>query len=242
MISFTCAVCQKAHPALPPEEPPERDREKLAALKATWDLAERRILSNRSPRASVPLNDCPYLLGKLALSWRAVAEGHVRNGRSEQARACLETAARHWERRKLLGTKQERDRREAASERASMAYLIAARRTGVWRVPASLVTDNDGTLFLRCTEPCTNTRHDGLRRGQGFFVIQLFDKDGYYCSVKAPTEQGVREKASTRSASKGFIAASMPFRGGWVGGSTEVSVPPEFKGALTSLDHGCTDA
>jgi hypothetical protein len=76
-----------------------------------------------------------------------------------------------------------------------------------------------------------------FRIGQTFFVIQLFDKDGYYTSVKGASIKMVREKASIRSAHRGFTACTVPFQGKWAAGVMDVSTPAEFKSTLAEVDR-----
>ena len=79
-------------------------------------------------------------------------------------------------------------------------------------------------------------RYDGLVVGQPFFVIQLFDREGFHSSCLGQTEAAVREKASLRGL-KGLIAATTPFPGTWDGGIPDVSMPADYKEALSSLDR-----
>ncbi len=233
---FRCAVCGKDHEGLPPEEAPERDPEKLAALKSAWYIADERAKRDR-PRTLMPTIDSHYLQGKAAMSWVGFALEHLKEGRVDHAWAALETAAKRWERRKLLGSTEEWDRRHAIVERACMAYLVASRRTGVVRIPETLTTGNDGSYFLRCTEPCVSQRPDGLRAGQVFYVVQLFNQEGYYTSVKAASLKAVREKAASRTALKGFTACTVPFQGKWIGGLMDVSTPADYKETLAEVDR-----
>jgi hypothetical protein len=182
VLTFQCVVCGKSHAAMLPEEAPETDPEKLAALKAAWGKADERAAQD--------------------------------------------------------GTPEERERRAANADKASLAYFTASRRTGVERVPDSIVTDRDGVFFLRCKEPC-KPRRDGLRLGQPFFVIQLFDQEGYYSSVVDPSEAGARKKADRRCTAikGGVVAFSLPFPGTWQGMTTNVSMPTDFREALAEVDR-----
>jgi hypothetical protein len=240
MIVFTCAVCGTGHPGLAPEEAPVTDPEKLATLRSAWRTAYARRWRD-GHRSSVPLSEDRYMQGRAALSWLRFAREHVAAGRFELAQACLETAGKHWERRKFLGSKAELERKDAAIEKAATAYLTASRRTGVWRVPETLVTANDGSLFLRCARPCKSPRWDGWRRGQAFYVILFFDEHGYYGHVKDTNLAGVKEKFAKRGAGKGIIACSLPFRGKWTDNMLDTSIPPDFREALSKLDRPTED-
>jgi len=80
--------------------------------------------------------------------------------------------------------------------------------------------------------------HDDLQVGQPFWVIQLFDKEGYYSSVTACDAATVRERASKRAnALKGLIATTIPFEGSWNHGIANVSTPDDFKTVLAHLDR-----
>jgi hypothetical protein len=85
-------------------------------------------------------------------------------------------------------------------------------------------------------------RHDGLQVGQPFWVIQLFDKEGYYSSVTAPDLTTVKERADKRAASlKGLLATTVPFEGTWSHGMLDVSTPEDFKPVLAHLDRPSDD-
>lgn len=79
-------------------------------------------------------------------------------------------------------------------------------------------------------------RADGLTVGQPFFVIQFFDREGYFSSCLAHTEAEVKEKASKR-ALKTYIAFTVPFPGTWEGNIPNISMPPDFKEALACIDN-----
>ena len=69
-----------------------------------------------------------------------------------------------------------------------------------------------------------------------FFVIQCFDYDGYFTSVRGDTPDAVRQEAKKRM-NKSFIAMSLPFEGKWSAHHLpDVSLPPDFKEALVSVD------
>lgn len=241
-MTFTCMTCGRGHPALPPEDPPEKDPAKRAELKAAWDKA----YSRWSPKRSAPLAENRYLQGRLALTWLYFARVHGKEGRLEHAMACLETAKAHWERRKFLGSKEERERRHAAVDRAGQAYLTASRYTGVCRVPDTILSGRDGLgggTYLHCAKPCKPVRADGLRRGQDFVCVQLFDQEGYVTTVTAPTKKEALEKAAKRThKNKTLTACSMPFKGSWEGTTMNVSAPSEFKEAMALLDHPANEA
>lgn len=69
-----------------------------------------------------------------------------------------------------------------------------------------------------------------------FFVIQCFDPGGYFTSVRGDSPDAVREEVRKR-ASKNFIAMSLPFEGTWSANHLpDVSLPPDFKEALASIN------
>ena len=77
--------------------------------------------------------------------------------------------------------------------------------------------------------------------GQPFFVIQLFDREGYYgCVFGMDLDQVVAHaEARTRSA-KQLVACSVPFPGRWTpSGLPDVSLPDEMRTqeALGPLEH-----
>lgn len=76
----------------------------------------------------------------------------------------------------------------------------------------------------------------GLVVGEPFFVIQFFDREGYHSSCVAPTEVVARQKAELRNY-KGFVAATVPFPGTWNAGIPDVSMPADYKEALSSIDR-----
>jgi hypothetical protein len=61
-----------------------------------------------------------------------------------------------------------------------------------------------------------------------FFVIQLFDKSGYFTSIMGNSIEEVKEKVSKKVKFIG-IACSLPFQGKWFGKIPDVSCPwPEL--------------
>ena len=78
-------------------------------------------------------------------------------------------------------------------------------------------------------------------RGDLFFVIQCFDREGYYSSCYAHSLREVLRLASART-NKAFVAMSLPFEGRWSPqGVPDVSLPPDFKEALATVDRGATE-
>lgn len=74
-----------------------------------------------------------------------------------------------------------------------------------------------------------------------FFVIQCFDRDGYFTSVRGDSLDTVRQEAKKRM-NKNFIAMSLPFEGKWSEAHLpDVSLPPDFKEALLSVDKSVGD-
>ena len=71
-------------------------------------------------------------------------------------------------------------------------------------------------------------------------VIQLFDREGYYSSVMAETDEGVHAAAEMKSSRvKGLVACSLPFLGKWDKPNTvmDVTLPPDFKEVLAEIDR-----
>ena len=90
-----------------------------------------------------------------------------------------------------------------------------------------------------------HVRLDGLTVGEPFFVVQCFDREGYYTSRLAETENDVREKVSkiTSSTTKTvFVATSLPFLGTWSGNTPDITMPADFKEALSSVDRPSQDS
>ena len=74
-----------------------------------------------------------------------------------------------------------------------------------------------------------------------FFVIQCFDRDGYFTSVRADSLDAVREEASKRM-NRNFIAMSLPFEGAWSKGELpDLTLPPDFKEGLSSINKTARD-
>ena len=63
----------------------------------------------------------------------------------------------------------------------------------------------------------------GLTIGQPFFVVQMFDHEGYHSSCVDHSYHGVLAKAAIRSAR--MTATSVPFPGAWDGSIPDVSDP-----------------
>lgn len=79
-------------------------------------------------------------------------------------------------------------------------------------------------------------RMDGLALGEPFFVIQVFDREGYYTSCVGLTQEVVQRAASLHFA-KMFVACSLPFLGRWANGLADVTLPFDFKEALATVNH-----
>ena len=83
-------------------------------------------------------------------------------------------------------------------------------------------------------------RADGLTPGAPFFVVLMFDHDGYYSSVLAHSEAEVVARASARLAKlKSIVACSTPFQGKWQGLTPDITPPPEY--GLEALDRSPGD-
>ena len=80
------------------------------------------------------------------------------------------------------------------------------------------------------------SRQDGLEVGRPFYVVQFFDREGYFSSCLGRTEDEVREKSRGRT-QKTFTACSLPFAGTWKGEAPDVSLPSDFREALASVDR-----
>lgn len=73
-------------------------------------------------------------------------------------------------------------------------------------------------------------RADGLTPGERFFVTLLFDRNGFYTSVLAPTEADVMAKAARRmEAVKSINAQSPLYEGRWNGHVPDISMPEEIR-------------
>jgi hypothetical protein len=81
------------------------------------------------------------------------------------------------------------------------------------------------------------TRADGLAVGEPIFVIQCFDREGYYTAIIAHSRLVVRHVASLLM-SKTLTAMSLPFEGSWNGDTPVVTAPDDFKEALAKIDKG----
>ena len=84
------------------------------------------------------------------------------------------------------------------------------------------------------------TRHDNVVPGEPFFVIQYFDREGYYSSCLGPTPDAARDAASKRML-KSITAMSIPFPGSWNGVTPDVSLPPDFKEQLQAVNRSLED-
>ena len=101
------------------------------------------------------------------------------------------------------------------------------------------------------TKPERPTSWDRLRDGRRpvdtFYVILMFDQEGYYSSVEAPTQPEVKAKATARLAGMPktrILACSIPLEGTWstsMAGIRDVSMPPDFRPDLGRLDRPSTD-
>ena len=69
-----------------------------------------------------------------------------------------------------------------------------------------------------------NIRQDGLTVGSPFFVIQIFDHEGYFSSCLAASEEDVRRKVSFWK-NQSFVMFSVPFEGLWNGQMPIVTAP-----------------
>lgn len=87
-----------------------------------------------------------------------------------------------------------------------------------------------------------SSRHDGLVVGEPFFVIQCFDREGYYTSLLAASEAGAREKVAKISTKTTFVATSLPFPGTWSSDAPDITMPADFKAALSSVDRPSQDS
>jgi hypothetical protein len=63
--------------------------------------------------------------------------------------------------------------------------------------------------------------------GCPFYVVQLFDQEGYYSHVRAETREEVLESARVRTARLGnqIVAWSLPFLGHWDGRTPNITQP-----------------
>jgi hypothetical protein len=86
------------------------------------------------------------------------------------------------------------------------------------------------------------TRQDGLVVGEPFFVIQCFDREGYYTSQLATSEDDARKKISKMSPKTVLVATSLPFPGTWSGVTPDITMPADFKEALSSVDRPSQDS
>jgi hypothetical protein len=75
----------------------------------------------------------------------------------------------------------------------------------------------------------SNPRADGLTPNEPFWVIGLYDKEGYYASVVAPTFEGVLAKAAARMDRNPTLtlAAQWPFQGTWAPSTLGDGVVPD---------------
>ena len=86
-------------------------------------------------------------------------------------------------------------------------------------------------------------RADGLSVGEPIFVIQCFDREGYYTSVIAHSRLVARHVASLLT-SKTLTAMSLPFEGSWTSSGMPIvtpSSPDDFKEFFASVDKGVTE-
>ena len=84
-------------------------------------------------------------------------------------------------------------------------------------------------------------REGALSVGEPIFVIQCFDREGYYTSVIAHSRLVARHVASLLM-SKTLTAMSLPFEGSWTSsGMPIVTAPDDFKEALAGVDKGAED-
>jgi hypothetical protein len=74
--------------------------------------------------------------------------------------------------------------------------------------------------------------------GQPFFVVQLFDREGYYAHVKATSLDEVKIATWVRSARTSMIACSLPFPGAWSGKIPNISAPADWRQFLAPLEAG----
>ena len=81
-------------------------------------------------------------------------------------------------------------------------------------------------------------RRDGLVPGMPFFIIQLFDSEGYYSCCVGTTLETVQDEAARRSLLS-LVLFSVPFSGAWKGGIPVVTAPWEIQAlAKTSAQAG----
>jgi hypothetical protein len=74
-------------------------------------------------------------------------------------------------------------------------------------------------------------RRDGLVVGAPFFVIQVFDSEGYYSSCVGVTEDEVCRGASERSLLS-LMLFSVPFAGSWKGETPVITSPWTAGGSM----------
>jgi len=87
-----------------------------------------------------------------------------------------------------------------------------------------------------------SSRADGLTVGAEFWVAHVFDQGGYFRCIVAPTRDAVLQKTAEATAKLKLItAASIPFKGTWNNGTPDVTMPPDFKAALASIDKPSRD-
>jgi len=72
------------------------------------------------------------------------------------------------------------------------------------------------------------------------WVIQLFNRDGYYAHVSASSEHEAKERASQRAQKVALIATSIPFQAGRSArGYLDITLPENFKDALGTVNKVC---
>jgi hypothetical protein len=83
-------------------------------------------------------------------------------------------------------------------------------------------------------------RADGLEVQKPFYVLQLYDREGYYGSVKGRTLEELKVRAARRTSQvQGLLATSLPYPGTWAGPHLpDVSLPAEWKAEMAALDKG----
>ena len=77
-----------------------------------------------------------------------------------------------------------------------------------------------------------------MKSSQPFLVVALYENGGYYSSVIATTREELLKAVEVRTSKvKQLVACSVPFEGYWTSdGIPNVTLPPEWKEALSSLD------
>lgn len=78
-----------------------------------------------------------------------------------------------------------------------------------------------------------------MKQSDAIYVVQLFDRDGYYGCCVAPTIAGVLAQVERRSGRVRLSACSLPFRGHWsTNGLPEVSLPVDWYDTFAAFTSG----